>query len=65
MSTHDVQTTELAKLLRDEGWDQPLAAVTPRPLKPWQQAVFWGLRIYIVVMLMVVIWAFAHGASTG
>lgn len=64
MSTNDVQTTALAKLLHDEGWDQPLAEVTPQPLKLWQQAVFWALRIYIVVMLMIVIWAFGHGANT-
>ncbi len=55
---------ELARLLREEGWDKPLPEVRPRALKAWQQAVFWGLRAYIIVMLLVVIWAFSHGIHT-
>ncbi len=59
-----VDHAELARLLREEGWDRNLPPVTPKTLKAWQQAVFWGLRLYIVVMLLVVIWAFAHGARS-
>ncbi|MHB1512573.1 MAG: hypothetical protein ACYCTF_06725 [Acidiferrobacter sp.] len=60
----EVDLAELARLLREEGWDKALPEVGPRTLKAWQQWVFWGLRLYIVVMLMVVIWAFAHGARS-
>ena len=59
-----VDHAELARLLREEGWDRPLPEVGPRPLKAWQQWVFWGLRLYIVVMLMIVIWAFSHGVHS-
>ena len=59
-----VDHVELARLLREEGWDKALPEVAPKALKPWQQIVFWGLRAYIVVMLLVVIWAFSHGAHT-
>ncbi len=61
MKQQDISQEELAQLLREEGWDKPLAPVQPRALKPWQQAVFWGLRLYIVVMLIIVMWAFGHG----
>ncbi len=60
MKRGDVNQAELAQLLREEGWDKPLAPVALKTLKPWQQAVFWGLRLYIVVMLIIVIWAFGH-----
>lgn len=59
--TPDVDLIALARLLHQEGWDQPLAEVHMVHLKPWQQAVFWGLRAYIVVMLLIVIWAFGRG----
>ncbi|MDA8389141.1 MAG: hypothetical protein M0Z76_00070 [Gammaproteobacteria bacterium] len=61
MKQRDISQAELAQLLRDEGWDKPLAPVRLKTLKPWHQAVFWGLRLYIVVMLIIVIWAFGHG----
>ncbi|EQD74416.1 hypothetical protein B1B_02683, partial [mine drainage metagenome] len=41
---------ELKALLADEGWDTPLAPVHRQQLKPWQQGVFWALRIYVVIM---------------
>ncbi len=59
-----VDYAELARLLHEEGWDKALPEVAPRVLKAWQQWVFWGLRLYIVVMLMIVIWAFSHGAHS-
>jgi hypothetical protein len=30
-------------------------------LKPWQQGVFWALRIYVVIMCVIVLWAFTSG----
>lgn len=61
---HHVDQVELVRLLREEGWDQVLPEVAPKTLKGWQQIVFWGLRLYIIVMLLIVIWAFSHGAHT-
>ncbi len=60
----EVDAAEIARLLREEGWDRPLPEVSPKALKGWQQIVFWGLRFYIVVMLLVVMWAFSHGVHT-
>ncbi|HUW98411.1 MAG TPA: hypothetical protein VMV40_06150 [Acidiferrobacter sp.] len=60
----EVDHAEFAQLLREEGWDQPLPEVTTKALKGWQQLVFWALRAYIVVMLLVVIWAFSHGTHS-
>jgi predicted cobalt transporter CbtA len=37
--------------------------VTRVSLRPWQQAVFWGLRVYIVVMLGVMAVGFAKVAG--
>lgn len=54
---------ELHAIARSEGWSTPPAAVTRIALRPWQQAVFWGLRIYIVVMLIVMAFGFAHVAG--
>ncbi len=52
---------ELEALLAEEGWDEPLATVHRQQLKPWQQVVFWGLRIYVVIMCVIVLWAFTAG----
>ena len=52
---------ELEALLAEEGWDEPLAPVQRQQLKPWQQVVFWGLRIYVVIMCVIVLWAFTAG----
>jgi len=62
--TQEIDQAELARLLREEGWDRTLPEVVPKALKGWQQMVFWALRAYIVVMLLVVIWAFSHGVHT-
>jgi hypothetical protein len=59
--SEQVDYAELARLLREEGWDKALPEVPPRALKVWQQWVFWGLRLYIIVMLLIVVWAFSHG----
>ncbi|MHB8252265.1 MAG: hypothetical protein ACYDEV_00850 [Acidiferrobacter sp.] len=63
-NTQAIDQAELARLLREEGWDKALPEVLPKPLKMWQQAVFWGLRVYIIIMLLVVMWAFSHGVHT-
>jgi hypothetical protein len=54
---------ELNALAHDEGWLIPPAEVTRVALRPWQQAVFWGLRVYIVVMLAVMAVGFAKVAA--
>ncbi len=51
----------LKKLLDEEGWDTPLQPVHRQQLKLWQQWVFWGLRIYVVIMCVIVLWAFTSG----
>jgi hypothetical protein len=53
----------LSGLLNDEGWDVPLPPVHRQQLKPWQQWVFWGLRIYVVIMCVIVLWAFTLGVK--
>ena len=52
---------KLATLAYEEGWLTPLADVHRVTFRPWQQIVFWGLRIYIVVMLVIMGWGFYHG----
>jgi hypothetical protein len=56
-------TAELDAIARSEGWHVPPPEVTRTRLRPWQQAVFWGLRVYIVVMLAVMVVGFAHVAA--
>jgi len=53
---------ELDDLARAEGWYAPPPEVTRVQLRPWQQAVFWGLRLYIVVMLGLMAVGFAQVA---
>ena len=48
-------------LLDEEHWHDELQPVDRIQLKPWQQWVFWGLRIYVVVMCVIVLWAFTAG----
>jgi hypothetical protein len=54
---------ELNALAHDEGWLIQPAEVTRVALRPWQQVVFWGLRVYIVVMLIVMAIGFARVAA--
>jgi hypothetical protein len=54
---------DLDEVARSEGWHIAPPEVTRAPLRPWQQAVFWGLRIYIVVMLVVMVVGFVHVAA--
>ncbi len=53
----------LTAIAHDEGWLVPPAEVTRVALRPWQQAVFWGLRVYIAAMLVVMAIGFAHVAA--
>jgi predicted cobalt transporter CbtA len=57
------EAAELDTIVHGEGWLTPPAEVTRVALRPWQQAVFWGLRVYIVVMLVVMGIGFAHVAG--
>jgi hypothetical protein len=54
---------DLNSLAHNEGWLMPPRQVTRTTLRPWQQAVFWGLRVYIVVMLAVMVVGFAKVAA--
>jgi hypothetical protein len=55
--------TDLNSIAHSEGWLTPPREVTRITLRPWQQAVFWGLRAYIVVMLGVMVVGFAKVAA--
>ena len=59
----DFQAQEIRRLLEQERWEVPLGEVRRTRLTPTQQAVFWGLRVYVLVMTVVVVWAFLHGAA--
>jgi hypothetical protein len=58
---NEYSAAELDKLLAEEGWHTPLQPVRRQQLKLWQQWVFWGLRIYVVIMCVIVLWAFTSG----
>ncbi|MGC9162902.1 MAG: hypothetical protein ACP5F9_05070 [Thiomonas sp.] len=60
---HEFDPADIRRLIEREGWEKPLPPVERVQLTPWQQAVFWGLRLYVVVMTAVVVWAFVHGAA--
>ena len=55
--------TDLDAIAVREGWHVPPPEVTRVVLRPWQQAVFWGLRIYIVAMLAVIAVGFVQVAG--
>ena len=57
----DFDPEEIRRLLREEAWDHPLPEVRRIRLRPWQGMVFWGLRAYVAVMVIIVILAFGHG----
>ena len=54
--------SDLNAIADSEGWRVPPREVTRVALRPWQQAVFWGLRIYIVVMLAIMVLGFVRVA---
>jgi hypothetical protein len=57
----DYDPQEIRNLLAQEGWLDPLPPVHRIQFLPWQRWVFWALRLYIVVMVIVVGWAFLAG----
>ena len=59
----DFHAGEIRQLIEQERWDEPLAQVKRTRLSSPQQIVFWGLRVYVVFMTVVVVWAFLHGAA--
>ena len=61
-TAHD-SSADIAAIARAEGWLTPLMPIERVALRPWQQAVFWGLRLYIGVMLIVMGWGFLHVAG--
>ncbi len=61
-TAHD-SSADIAAIACAEGWLTPLMPIERVALRPWQQAVFWGLRLYIGVMLIVMGWGFLHVAG--
>jgi hypothetical protein len=59
----DFDPVVVRRLIKEEGWGLPLSEIRRVRLVFWQRTVFWGLRIYVVVMTTVVVWAFLHGAA--
>jgi hypothetical protein len=53
----------IAAIAHAEGWLKPLPPIARVTLRPWQRAVFWGLRVYIAIMLIVMGWGFVHAAG--
>jgi hypothetical protein len=66
MPQHDELPSDFAlhEIAQSENWLVPPAEITPITLKPWQQTVFWGLRVYILVMLVVMVIGFIHSTSS-
>lgn len=60
---HEFDAEDVRRLVEDEGWHEPLQQVRRVQFTRTQQGVFWGLRIYVVAMTAVVVWAFWHGAG--
>jgi len=62
LTTHD-GSVDIAAIAHTEGWLVPLMPIERVRLRPWQQTVFWGLRLYIGVMLIIMGWGFFHVAG--
>ena len=56
----DHSSAEIAAIAHAENWLTPPMKITRVRLRPWQQIVFWGLRIYIGIMLVIMGWGFFH-----
>jgi hypothetical protein len=63
LHTRGESSTDIAAIAHAEGWLTPSAEITRVSLRPWQQAVFWGLRVYIGIMLVIMTWGFLHVAG--
>lgn len=51
----------LSALAHEEEWLKPPVRIQRVKLRPWQRLVFWMLRFYSLVMLLVVGLAFYRG----
>jgi hypothetical protein len=56
-------SVDIVAIAHAEGWLKPLVPIERVRLRPWQQAVFWALRLYIGFMLMIMAWGFFHVAG--
>ncbi len=61
-NAHD-SSADIAAIAHAEGWLTPLIPIQRVRLRPWQKAIFWGLRLYIGVMLIIMGWGFFHAAG--
>ncbi len=59
----DFDAQDIRRLIEQERWNEPLSEVRRVRFTPGQQMIFWGLRAYVIVMTVVVVWAFLHRAA--
>ena len=57
---HSTPTQDFLAFLQEETHQEP-KLLSRAPVQGWVQVTFWGLRIYIVVMLVLVAIGFARG----
>ncbi len=60
---HDFDAQDIRRLIEQERWNEPLSEVRRVRFTPGQQMIFWALRAYVIVMTVVVVWAFLHRAA--
>ncbi len=53
--------TAIERLLHEEGWDRPLPPIARQKPAGWYRVAFWGLQVYIAVMLVAVAVSFIRG----
>lgn len=59
---HVSDNDDVQRILEREGWAQPLPPVKKLTrLSWWHHIAFWALRVYVVAMLVVVVYAFTRG----
>ena len=58
---HSATTQDFLEFFQEETHLEP-QPLTRAPVRGWIQVAFWGLRIYIVVMLVMVAIGFARGS---
>ena len=58
---HSAPTQDFLEFFQEESHLEP-QPLTRAPVRGWIQVAFWGLRIYIVVMLVMVAIGFARGS---
>ena len=60
---HAYTDAAIEQVLHEEGWDRPLPPVERQRPTGWYRLAFWGLQLYIVVMLAAVAVSFIKGVS--